>query len=332
MTITELPTVRPPRAPEAVLRRLDFGVLLPLVLLVVLVVTYVSLQPRLLDIGPIGLVVQSGLPLILIACAQTFAVLVRGIDLSLGGIMVLANALLATHAADFSGGAWAAVGLIMLIGVLAGCVNGVLVTVGRLEPFIATLATWAIFGGLARIVLPGDGGTVPLDVTMTAIGRTAGVPNSIWLLVLLVLLWPLFRRTRLASDMYAVGGDESRARLRGINVTVTKFAAYGIAGGLAALGGLYLGAITSTGTPTAGDPYILSSVAAIVIGGTSLMGGSGGLGLTLMGAFILIVLGGVVAALSLPSAVAVTASSVLLVIAVATRTLLQRRLSRGSSR
>jgi ribose transport system permease protein len=135
------------------------------------------------------------------------------------------------------------------------------------------------------------------------------------------------RATRLGTRIYAVGADEERARLAGASVVRVKLAAYTLAGLCAGIGGIFLAGVASSGTPTAGDPYILSSVAAVVIGGTSLMGGSGGIGLTVMAALALTFMSDIVSAVNLNTWVSVAASAGLLLIVVAIRSLLARALA-----
>jgi ribose transport system permease protein len=292
---------------------------LPFMLLVGLVVVYVAMEPAVLDPSQIGLQLQSEMPLLLMACGECFVILLGGVDLSVGGICSLASALIATHSAGFPGGPWLAALCIIGVGAMAGVLNGLLVTYGGLVPFIATLATWSIWGGVALVILPTDGGTVPIEITDAAVGSFAGLPNSIWFVVALAVAWFLFRRTPFAASLYAVGGDEARARLRGIDSNPVKIAAFAAAGGFAAAAGLFLSAETTTGLPQAGDALILTSIAAIVIGGTSLSGGAGGIGLTIAGTLILLTLGGVVAALGLTPTFAYVVSSLLLICMVAVR-------------
>ena len=300
-------------------RRADLLGALPFILLLVLVSVYGVMEPAVLDPSQVGYQLQSGMPLILVAVGQTMAILVGGIDLSVGGVVSLSSALIATQGSTFPGGPWAAAICILGVGLTAGGINGILVTIGRLPPFIATLATWSIYSGLALVILHKDGGTVPAEITDMALGKSVGVANSIWLLVILLAAWLVFRRTPFASSLFAVGGDEARARLRGVRSNPVKIAAFSAAGGFAAAAGLWLSATTTTGLPLAGDALILPSIAAIVLGGTSLTGGAGGIGLTVVGALILLVLRGVVAVLGLTPTFAYIVTSCLLIGMVALR-------------
>ena len=302
-------------------RRIAIGwePLLTAAILAALVLVELAVQPGLFELFQVGLLLQVALPSVLIASAQTLVALVRGIDLSVGGIFVVTNALTATWATHGLGGGWPALLTVLGVGVGLGAINGLLVTRLRLQPFIATLGTWTIFNGLALKILPTDGGAPPEVLVRVANAEPLGVPLSIVLLVALFLGWRLLRSSVLGTRIIAVGSDEDRARLNGTSVRAVKVSVYVICGGLCAVAGIYAVGVTSTGTPTAGDAYILLSVAAVVIGGSSLLGGSGGIGLTIMAALSLTLIGDIVSVLNYGAWVSVAASSALLLVIVALR-------------
>lgn len=324
-TATKLPRSRR-RLVEALARSLSASDLLTAAILIALAITDVSLQPALLNLTQIGLLLQTALPLVFVSVAQTFVVLVGGIDLSVGGVFVVANAICAV----WVGGAGGAHQLLLLVAVLAGlgmgALNGLLVAGLRFEPFIATLGTWTIFNGLALMILPTDGGAPPPLLTSLTLGTVFGIPSSLVILLGLFACWRLLRTTRFGVRMYAVGADEERARLSGTSVRAVKLAAYALAGLCAALGGIYSVGATQSGTPTAGDAYILQSVAAVVIGGASLRGGEGGAGPTIMAALALTLIADIVSAVNLAVWVSIAASSGLLLAMVVGRSLLERRM------
>jgi ribose transport system permease protein len=293
-------------------------------ILLALVVIDVSLQPALGDLVQIGLLLQTALPLVFVAAAQTLVVLVRGIDLSVGGIFVVANAITAVWVGDASGAHQLLLIVAVGSGVAMGALNGALVAGARLEPFIATLGTWTIFSGIALLILPTDGGAPPPVLTSLILGDVAGIPSSIVILALVFGAWRGLRATRFGRRMFAVGADEERARLNGTPVRTVKLAVYSLAGLCAALGGIYSAGATASGTPTAGDAYILASVAAVVIGGTSLLGGRGGVGLSIMAALSLTLIGDIVTAVNLDIWVSVAASAGLLLAVVVLRALIER--------
>lgn len=305
------------------IRRLPVGQLGTVSLLLALLLADFYVQPALFDMNQFGLLLQTAMTAVLLAAAQTLAVLSRGVDLSVGSVMVTTNVLVATKLGGFEGDHLAYLPLILAIGAGIGLLNGAVIAYGGLEPFVATLASWAIFNGVALLILPTDGGEVPQQLTQLVIGKVAGIPNSYIAVALVLAAWWYLRRSPLGTRILAVGSDENRAYLNGIDVRRTKLAVYAMAGFVAGLAGVYLAATTSTGTPAAGDGYLLPSLAAVVIGGTSLAGGRGGVGLSVMGVLVLVLISDLVAGLQLPTWVAVVASAAMLLIVVSVRSLPQ---------
>lgn len=298
-------------------------------ILVVLAIVDVSLQPALANLDQIGLLLQTALPLVLVSVAQTLVVLVGGIDLSVGGMFVVANAVTVVWVGGAAGTHQALLVVALALGLAMGALNGLLVVALRFEPFIATLGTWTIFNGIALTVLPTDGGTPPPFLSNLINGTVAGIPNSIAILAVIFGVWRGLRATRFGVRLYAVGADEERARLNGTPVRRVKLAVYMLCGLCAAIGGIYSAGATASGTPTAGDAYILTSVAAVVIGGTSLRGGEGGVGMTIMAALALTLISDIVQAVNLAVWVSVAASAGLLLALVAARSLIEMRLARS---
>jgi ribose transport system permease protein len=228
--------------------------------------------------------VNNTMPLALAALGQTMVVLTRGIDLSVGGIVDLTNALAAIW---LTGSALNMIGisvLIVLIGAAAGLINGLLVGLGRLQPIVVTLATLSIFQGLAIRVLPQPGGAVPAGYTDFLVNTNN--PTALIFLVIAVLGWMALRRSRLGVGLFAIGNDEPSAIALGINATRAKIAAYTIGGALYAVAGLFLAANATAGDATTGDSYTLTSIVAVVLGGVNLFGGRGSAVGAICGAFI----------------------------------------------
>jgi ribose transport system permease protein len=249
--------------------------------------------------------------LALLAMAQTLPVLAGGLDLSVGAVMTLVNCLASTLV---SGGPLEiALGVVLCLaaGALFGLMNGVIVVYGRLQPIIATLATGAIALGLALFLRPKPGGKIDDDLSWALTnglgdfaetyglfggGKApwfqpiAGLPVAALLLLLVVLLvWVPLRRTVTGRTIYAIGSAEDAAYMSGLPIARAKLAAFTLAGFLAGVGGLFLAIQTSSGNadiPQAGA-YTLNSIAAVVIGGTSLLGGSGSAVGSLFGALVL---------------------------------------------
>lgn len=230
----------------------------------------------------------NALPLALIALGQFLVVLTRGVDLSLGPVASVAGAVMALTVT-----AHPVLGIAapLLIGLAAGFINGVFVARLGMPPIIVTLATMSIWQGVAVIVLPDPGGSVPQafqdaiaggfsSPVMGIVGQLVCVLGATWLL-----------STRFGLHLRAVGGDEPAARMSGVRVANVKLVAYVLAGLFAALGGMYLATLAASGSPTVGDSFILTSIAAVVIGGVPLSGGRGTALGVVMGALILTITG-----------------------------------------
>lgn len=228
--------------------------------------------------------VNNTMPLVLASVAQTLIVLTRGIDLSVGGVIDLTNAMASITLGESpaSMALWSVV--ILAVGALCGLLNGVLVAVGRLQPILATLATLSIFQGLAIWLLPQPGGAV--DPRYTAVFANSASPVSLVFVLLLAGLWSVFRRTRIGVGIYAIGNDEPSASANGIDVRRTKVIAYILGGICSAAAGLFLAANATAGDATTGNGYTLTSIVAVVLGGVSLFGGRGSAVGGMLGAFV----------------------------------------------
>jgi len=271
--------------------RVDIFALVPYILLIALTATLVSLNSRLLSIQVLETKLNAALPLMFMTTAQALVILTGGIDLSIGGVLSLSTAIAATQMGETLDSIvmWSLI--ILLVGMAAGAINGLIVTYMRVTPFIATLATWSIWGGVALFVLPKEGGTIPrLLKEIVQRGRLLGLPKSVYILVLLIIFWLLIRRTRFGTRIYAVGSNANNAYLSGAPVKRTLIATYSLSGLLASMAGLYRTIGYSAGSPTAGDPFILTSAAAVIMGGMSLAGGRGGVVPSIVGAVILLLI------------------------------------------
>jgi ribose transport system permease protein len=248
-----------------------------------LLIVYVALKHRFTPFDLRSLCVGV-LPLAFLALGQFMVVLTRGIDLSLGPIASVAGVITAVTASDNL-----IIGLMVpvAVGLAAGLLNGLLIAGLRLPPIIVTLATMSIWQGVALVILPDPGGGVPSWLQEALIGGFSSPFTSVAALAVTTLLITWLMSTRFGLHLRYLGGDEQAAALSGVKVRATKIWVYVIAGLLAALGGIYLTATTTTGSPTGGDGYILSSIAAVVIGGVPLRGGRGNPVGVVMGALIL---------------------------------------------
>ncbi|WP_062013720.1 ABC transporter permease [Aureimonas sp. AU4] len=280
----------------AMLRRQGWALGL-LLLLVALFAAARLVQPG-YGAGDVGSLVRAALPYAFAVAAQTVVVIAGGIDLSVAATMALTSV---TAAALMSGAdesfALVAVPLVLLLGFALGALNGVLIVATRVPDIIVTLATLFMFGGAALLVLesPGGGaaewlkalivGTLPVPGLPDA--ATAWMPKAlIVLLVCLCAVWIPLRRSRLGLSLYAIGSNELAAFRSGVAVACTRILAYAIGGLFSAMGGLSLTMSTGIGSPIPG-PYLLASVAAVVLGGVTLGGGRGGLLGPILAVFVL---------------------------------------------
>jgi ribose transport system permease protein len=303
---------------------------MPYIYVLVLGTTILILEPRLI-VGPGALDANFMLivPLATVAFGQTLVMMTRGIDLSVGGVISLVSALMATHLN--ANGALIVVELTALIclGILVGTLNGVIICYTGLQPFIVTLATWSICDGVAFAILPVEGGKPSSQLVSGVLGSVLGVPKSVWLVALLFLLWFWLRPTRLIRDLTVIGSDTDRARLLGVQVTRRKVQAYAMSAALAALASIYLTAQTASGSPDGGDQFILSSVAAVVLGGTSIFGGKGSAASSIAGAVTFLMIPDLVFALNLASFWSIFLQGLILVLAVMFNSVVQMRARRA---
>ena len=260
------------------------------VLLVLVVGVNILLQPNMLEPGTLNSTLRVMLPLILVAVGQTFVILGGGIDISAGAIVSIVNAILATQVGikGDPGLAVLMMGLALIVGMAAGAVNGFFVAGLRLQPIITTYATSFLFGGLALFILPSPGGGVPsLFTAFYRETRPLGLPLAFFLIALIMLAWYGLRQTRYGRYLFAVGGNPDAAYQTGVPVSRVQFSTYVISGLMAAFGGIAITLLTGAGNAQIGDALTLSSITAVVIGGTALSGGTGSIAGAIMGAIIL---------------------------------------------
>ena len=263
--------------------------LFALLLLGVLVTVNVGLQPNFFSLRALSGNFRVLLPLMILAAGQAIVIIGGGIDLSVGTIVSLANAVLITQLTPESGTAAVAVAVALTCaaGVAAGALNGVCVALLRLQPIVTTYATSFVFSGLALLVLPRPGGQLPRALTTFYRSTPLNVPLAVYIIVLLLTLWALLRSSRYGQYLYASGSRSEAAYTSGIPVSRVKFSTYVLAGLLSALAAVALTLGIGSGNARIGDAMTLDSIVAVVLGGTRLSGGQGGLAGTVLGVAIL---------------------------------------------
>jgi inositol transport system permease protein len=266
-----------------------FGLLIALVLAVAVLAV---LRPHFLSPANLLNVIRQISINGMLAVGVTFVLLTAGVDLSLGSVVALAGVLAAhfAHPGEYPLAVPLSIGV--LAGVCCGAINGTVVTLGRVAPFIATLGMMTVARGLALVA--SDGRPVSnMSPAMKALAGDIGVIPIPALILAVVALgaWWVLTFTRIGRHIYAVGGNEQAARAAGIHVGRVKMFAYTACGALTGLAGVVLAARITTGQPNAGVAYELDAIAAVVIGGTSLSGGIGTIGGTILGALLMGVIG-----------------------------------------
>ncbi|MEU5630196.1 substrate-binding domain-containing protein [Streptomyces rishiriensis] len=274
----------------AAVRRLllDNGALTALIVLVIAMSALSGdflTTDNLLNVG-----VQAAVTAIL-AFGVTFVIVSAGIDLSVGSVAALSATVLAWSATQHGVPVGIALLLAVATGIAAGLVNGFLIAYGKLPPFIATLAMLSVARGLSLVI--SEGSPIAFPDSVSHLGDTLGgwLPVPVLVMVVMGLIAAfVLGRTYIGRSMYAIGGNEEAARLSGLRVKRQKLAIYALSGVFAAAAGVVLASRLSSAQPQAADGYELDAIAAVVIGGASLAGGTGKASGTLIGALILAVL------------------------------------------
>ena len=269
-----------------------FSRLGPLLALVVLIILVTVMSPTFVSpANLLDLLRQVSINAV-IAFGMTFVILTGGIDLSVGSILALSGAVTASMlTSGFAAPLALTVGLIL--GAVFGLLNGVLIAYGKAAPFIATLATMTIFRGATYVFTNGNpitGAKMNNSFLFQFMGRgyLFGIPFPIIIMIVVYgVLFVLLHKTAFGRKTYALGGNETAARIAGVRTKVVTMLIYTISGLMAAIAGIILTSRLSSAQPDAGTSYEMDAIAAVVLGGTSLAGGKGRIFGTLIGALII---------------------------------------------
>ncbi|GFK32547.1 ribose ABC transporter permease [Vibrio cholerae] len=292
-----------------------------LIALLFLVVVVSFLNPNFFTVDNLLNILRQTSVNAIIAVGMTLVILTAGIDLSVGSVLALCGAFAATLVA-MEVPVLVAVSTALLAGAALGAISGIIIAKGKVQAFIATLVTMTLLRGVTMVYT--DGRPISTGFTDTAdtfawfgTGYALGIPVPVWLMVVVFAgAWYLLNHTRFGRYVYAVGGNESATRLSGINVDRVKIGVYAICGLLAALAGIIVTSRLSSAQPTAGMGYELDAIAAVVLGGTSLMGGKGRIMGTLIGALIIGFLNNALNLLDVSSYYQMIAKAVVILLAV----------------
>ncbi|UTZ29172.1 ribose ABC transporter permease [Vibrio campbellii] len=292
-----------------------------LIALIFLIVVVSFLNPNFFTVDNILNILRQTSVNAIIAVGMTLVILTAGIDLSVGSVLALCGAFAASMIA-LEVPVLIAVPTALFAGAALGAISGIIIAKGKVQAFIATLVTMTLLRGVTMVYT--DGRPISTGFTDTAdafawfgTGYALGIPVPVWLmLIVFAAAWYLLNHTRFGRYVYALGGNESATRLSGINVDRVKIGVYAICGMLAALAGIIVTSRLSSAQPTAGMGYELDAIAAVVLGGTSLMGGKGRIMGTLIGALIIGFLNNALNLLDVSSYYQMIAKAVVILLAV----------------
>lgn len=293
--------------------------------LLIAVAVFASLMATVASIGPVRLtyydlasMATSGATLAIAAIGQTLVILVGGFDLSAGAVVSLVNVVLASSFVDTPASTPVMVATGVGVGMLSGAFNGAFIAGLRMQPIVVTLSTMFILQGVTLLVMDKPGGAVPPGLAELLLGDALPslLPRPLLLIGLLLLAWAWLKRTRFGMAVYAVGSDIESARAAGVSTRFVQFMVYLMAGGCYGLAGVFVSAQTGSGDPLIGAPLLLQMFAAVVVGGTVLGGGRGGLLGTVFGAYILMMMVNTLLVLNVSAFYSTITEGVILLLAV----------------
>jgi ribose transport system permease protein len=264
--------------------------LFSLLLLVIIVFVNLFFQHNIFERETLNSNMRIFLPLIILAAGQAVVILGGGIDISVGSIVSIVNVILATQVGleGDSQKMYLIMAFALLVSMLAGALNGFFVAFMRLQPIITTYATSFLYAGLALFILPNPGGGIPQSFSNFYRDTTPlGLPLAFIFIAIILLAWGLLQKTRYGRYLFAVGGKAEAAYETAVPVSAVQFSTYVIAGLMAGISGIAITMLVASGNAGTGDQLTLSSVTAVVIGGTTLSGGIGGVAGAIIGAVIL---------------------------------------------
>lgn len=263
-----------------------------IVALIVLIAIVSAINPNFFSVDNILNILRQTSVNAIIAVGMTFVILIAGIDLSVGSVLALTGAIAASMvSAELS--ILLVIPATLLCGTLLGSLSGIIVAKGKVQAFIATLVTMTLLRGVTMVYTDGRPistgfSDVADNFAYIGTGYLLGIPFPIWLMAVVFLIaWYILKHTPMGRYIYALGGNEAATQLSGINVNRVKVFVFAVSGFLSALAGLIVTSRLSSAQPTAGTSYELDAIAAVVVGGTSLMGGKGRVMGTLIGALII---------------------------------------------
>ncbi|MDR0874889.1 MAG: ABC transporter permease [Clostridiales Family XIII bacterium] len=285
-------------------------------ILIGLIVVSSILSPVFFSLQNIMNIFRQQSPAMLLALGAMLVIITAGIDLSSGAMLAISNVFVAYFITNLSfytpSGVFLSIVMGIVIGTAFGCLNGVIVTYLKMPSFIVTLATATIVRGIAYVITFGSTIRLPVDPVKHEgsydffhFGQSGdpllGVPYSAWIVIgIVIFFWFLMKYSAYGRILVATGSNNDAARLAGINVKKYVFSAYAIGGLLAGIAGALMTARAGIATPSMGSGFELNAIAAVVIGGASLAGGKGKVGNTVVGVFIIALIGNIMTLMNVP--------------------------------
>lgn len=272
-------------------RGLSNGSVLAFLILATMYVIYMYSSIDVLTMSNTTDLLNNAAPLVVAATGLTLVIISGGFDLSIGGVVVLSNVILATHSGSTLQSGLVAIAIALAVGLIVGAINGALVAYLRVQSIAATLGTFIMCSGIALVIMPSPGGSVPSFISPGLNSAIGGLlPVSLLVIASCWIGWLLVRRSRFGVYLFALGSDERAAVQSGIPVARAQFKVFLGAGFLYALAGVMLTGLTASGDPTGSALFMVLVFAAVAIGGARFGGGRGSAIGSILGAGVLGVL------------------------------------------
>jgi len=299
------------------LSRKTMGAIIPVFFIFILVALFGSINPRFLSMVNLYNLIRQSSVLMIISIGATFVILMGSIDLSVGSIVTISGIVSALFVPKIGP---AAIIIGVAIGGVAGSINGFVFVYGRVPSFLVTLAMGPILNGVSLIICKGSPVVVKnMNFLKIASGKLIGnFPNiGIWAILIYCFFTFVVFRSRYGRYVFTIGAGEKAAQFSGVSVKMIKILTYFVSGILSGLAGVLFSARLQAGMPRMGDPFILDSIAATVVGGTALTGGSGGPHRTILGVIIMAILSNGMNLLNVHPHVQIIIKGVVTILAVA---------------
>ncbi len=255
--------------------------------LIVAIIINGLMNPRMFTERGINNLLLQVMPMVLAAMAQTSVMIVGELDISIGAVVGLSTVILAVTMGQLG---WLSVLLVMLVVVAIGLVTGFVVAYFNISGIVATLSSSMIFSGLALLILPVPGGLITPGYSKFFTGVSFSVPNTLFMLIFLLLIWEYIKKRPMGINIYAAGGNYYSAFATGIPVKKAKMLAFVICAVLSGLSGMVLAAKTMSGDANIAISYSITSIAGAVLGGVSFAGGIGHMARAAAGAVVISIL------------------------------------------